>query len=321
MCQEPLPNTLFVGNGFSRAIFQEVPSWCNLFENTDTSIKVIKNYTFLYEAFRLEFGQKGLGENQVKEEFIKEIRAFSDKLSSNVDYSLNKLGNLLYAQNINNIITTNYDNGIEHILQDACGYHEEMPEKLVQEKIYNIRTYKSFYNVVTGHKVKLWKIHGDLDRIKSITLGFDQYCGALSKLENYVKGSYISTHGETPTICNTHMLEKCKHPELFDNISWVELFFNSNVYIIGFGLDFSEIDIWWLLNKRTRFMLEIPEIRNSIIYLYNKDYECRASKPELFAALDAFEVVYRPISSGPNYLENVSNSILSHSAGDNDQNT
>lgn len=65
---------------------------------------------------------------------------------------------------------------------------------------------------------------------------------------------------------------------------------------------FSEIDIWWLLNKRARFKLEVPEIQNYITYLFNEDYENRVEKPELFAALDAFDIVCRPISSDPNYL-------------------
>lgn len=198
MCHNSIQNTLFVGNGFSRAVFPGVPSWGNLFGNTDKSIEAIKNYTYLYEAFRLKLGHKGLDESDVKEEFVKEIREFSEKLSSNIEQSLNRFGTLLYTHNINNIITTNYDNGIEHILQDVCGYHRETLKELVSEEIYNIRTYKSFFNETTGHRIKLWKIHGDLERIKSITLGFDQYCGALSKLESYVKGSYSSTHGETP---------------------------------------------------------------------------------------------------------------------------
>lgn len=28
----------------------------------------------------------------------------------------------------------------------------------------------------------------------------------------------------------------------------------TDVHIIGFGMDFSEIDIWWLLSKRARLM-------------------------------------------------------------------
>ena len=109
MCQRLVQNTLFVGNGFSRAIFQGVPSWSSLFGNVDNSIRDIQNYTYLYEIFRLELGQKGLDEGQIKEKFVKKIRMFSDQLSRNVDHTLNKFGDLLRTHNINNIITTNYD--------------------------------------------------------------------------------------------------------------------------------------------------------------------------------------------------------------------
>ena len=33
------------------------------------------------------------------------------------------------------------------------------------------------------------------------------------------------------------------------------LFFNSDIHIVGFGFDYSEIDLWWILNKRARMML------------------------------------------------------------------
>lgn len=74
-------------------------------------------------------------------------------------------------------------------------------------------------------------------------------------------------------------------------------------------MDFSEIDIWWLLNKRARFKLETPEIQNTIVYLYNKDYENRNNNPDIFAALDVFGVNCKPISSEPNYLDSIFNSI------------
>ena len=39
-------------------------------------------------------------------------------------------------------------------------------------------------------------------------------------------------------------------------ISWIDLMFTTDVYIVGFGMDFSEQDIWWILNKRQRFIKE-----------------------------------------------------------------
>lgn len=45
--------------------------------------------------------------------------------------------------------------------------------------------------------------------------------------------------------------------------SWVDLFFSSNIHIIGLSLDYSETDLWWILNKRARLALSLP-IKNQI---------------------------------------------------------
>lgn len=34
--------------------------------------------------------------------------------------------------------------------------------------------------------------------------------------------------------------------------SWLDYFIVADIYILGFGMDFSEIDIWWLLCRRLR---------------------------------------------------------------------
>ena len=75
-------------------------------------------------------------------------------------------------------------------------------------------------------------------------------------------------------------------------------------------MDFSEIDIWWLLNKRARFMLEIPAIMNTITYLYNPIYENEENKPAIFAALRAFNVSYGPIGSDCHYISNIFQNMI-----------
>lgn len=296
-------NTLFLGNGFSRALFRNMPSWGDLFDGVDSSIR---NYTILYEAFRLNTENKILKEEDVKNAVIRKIKdSFSKENIRDDIRELKNFGLLLEQHHVNNIITTNYDNGIELILCHYCGYKKKRPEGMMPEQVYSIRTYNIFCNEKTGHTIKIWKIHGDMDRIKSITLGFDQYCGSLSKLTDYIKGSYKSSKNCENLECKMHMKQKCSEQK-FDHLSWAELFFRTNLYFVGFGMDFSEIDIWWLLNKRARFQLEIPTINNSITYLYIEQYK----KPEdtaIFAALDAFHVSCKCIEAGPNYITSIFN--------------
>lgn len=291
MATQSIENTLFLGNGFSRTVFQTIPSWSELFGGTDSAIK---NYTILYEAFRLGEERCGQKEEDIKKELVEKIdMEFSSEQVREDIQNLEHFGRRLSEHHINHIITTNYDNGIEFILREKCGYCEQKQAGAFPERVYSIRTYKTFVHDKTGHSVKLWKIHGDLSRLPSIMLGFDQYCGSLSKITDYVKGRYKSTQDGSKVQCKKAMKEKCKTQE-FDHISWIELFFRTNVYIVGFGMDFSELDIWWLLNKRARYMLKVPELKNVITYLHNVRYENEEKKPDIFAALRTFPGCMHP---------------------------
>lgn len=51
--------------------------------------------------------------------------------------------------------------------------------------------------------------------------------------------------------------------------TWAELFFNSDVYIVGLGLSSDELDIWWLLMRRAQLLADREmngKITNRIIY-------------------------------------------------------
>lgn len=133
-------------------------------------------------------------------------------------------------------------------------------------------------------KSNLWYIHGEINYCKSIMLGFDHYCGYIGKIDSYVKGTYRwkGTKKIEPIKNKIKDYDKFKA----DNISWVELFFNSDVHIIGFSLDYSEIDIWWILTKRAR-MIQDKELEGKInnnIYFYGK------VDSEKKAYLESFEV-------------------------------
>ena len=286
-----------VGNGFSRIIFSRMPEWGELFDdiNCTSSPKInIKNPTFLYEACLL---RNRLLDGAFKEKLISRIKnyIYSDGVNENID-DLETFGEYLAKKHIENIITTNFDKGLEFILCEKCGYEAVPPcEAEIKnfEKIYSLRRYFKFQK--NDHTVTLWKIHGDTDNLASVSLGFDQYCGSLAKLDNYIKGNYKSSCGLS---CNTPIRDKCEGKP-FDNLSWAELFFKTNVYILGYGMSFSEIDIWWLLNKRIRFINQGVPIDNKIRYLKNK-YD---TNEEIFIALSSFGVECSEIELGVKYLQ------------------
>ena len=71
-------------------------------------------------------------------------------------------------------------------------------------------------------------------------------------------------------------------------------------------MDFAEIDIWRLLNKRARIKPESPElIKNKIIYYSNLHFD--KNKEDIFEALDVFGVTHREINTDTTLLEFMKN--------------
>lgn len=252
-----MKNTLFFGNGLNQ-LTNNGPSWNTLLErlkgNNTFTHKTLTN-TMIYEKIFLDREKPSIQ----KEIIIKqEIADLMKSMSGSEFYK--KIIDL----NFENYITTNYDYSFKNI----------MNKKTINEnteKIYSIRRNLKFDN-----GVKVWHIHGEINNPKSIQLGLDHYCGYIAKIDSYLKGTY-DYHKDGKPIKTLKIEEKIANSK-YDNISWIELFFNTNVHIVGLGLDYSETDLWWILNKRARLMID-NNIHNKIIFYTNWIDE---EKKELF---------------------------------------
>ena len=97
---------------------------------------------------------------------------------------------------------------------------------------YLLHTCNQFEN-----RPPVWHIHGELRRKSSIVMTHDEYVRLLQKIVEYNKA-----------IARKYLLFSEK--VYYD--SWVDYFLMSNLYVVGLGMDFSEIDLWWLINRRLR---------------------------------------------------------------------
>jgi S-adenosylmethionine:tRNA-ribosyltransferase-isomerase (queuine synthetase) len=61
-------------------------------------------------------------------------------------------------------------------------------------------------------------------------------------------------------------IEKYLQEEKPSKKSWVDLFTETNVHIVGFGLAFEEIDLWYLLTRRMRRIKQGEPISNQIFF-------------------------------------------------------
>lgn len=249
-------NTIFFGNGLNR-ISKNSVSWDALLKDLQKEKKFnISNlpYTMVYERTFMESSDRETSRNEF--EIKQRIANAMEKQGPN------HLLELIAKMPFENYITTNYDYSFEK----ALGVE---PARLSTESVYSLRRKREYLDA-SGKKV-LWNIHGEIEHPKSIMLGLDHYCGSVSKLDAYIKGRYTYENQGKPFPVDS-MLKKLKNND-FCFSSWVDLFFSTNVHILGFSLDYSEIDIWWLLNKRARF-LEQNQIENEIyFYVHEIDDE------------------------------------------------
>ena len=237
-------NVIFFGNGLNRV--SEGLDWEELLRKISHG-QILKDIplTFQYEYICLsrdaEIFDKGpscsIGENELKERIANQL---SNIKSNDVYEALAKMP-------VSDYITTNYDKTFENTLI-AMGYAPDKSDS--NESRYSIHRYNTLKK---GDDIKrIWYIHGNIDKRNSIIMGYDQYCGGLSKMDDWVKGSYKIDNKHIKAIHSR--FPNTAHKDTIK--SWIDLFFTSNVHIIGYSMPFDEIDLWWLLDKRKRLIWE-----------------------------------------------------------------
>nr|WP_301896293.1 SIR2 family protein [uncultured Duncaniella sp.] len=265
-------DAILFGNGFN-LLSKDCPSWQDLL----TSISDRENSPIL----------NGIPPTlQYEQVYLAPHSSFSDlsdesdetKLKDAVKRRLSTIGTnefykKLLSLGVSTFLTTNYD----HALYDND--ESSVIGKNSSEKIYSIKRWKRIR--LNDNDYTIFQFHGDITNVKSIMLGLDHYGGALAKVQDYVKGYFNEKSKDKKTSSksnNQYSISNRLTSDIeidasiygfTDNgtslISWIDAFFFSNLHIIGITIDFSEIDIWWLLSRRAR-MLKNGTLANQIYY-------------------------------------------------------
>lgn len=278
-----MKQSILFGNGINR-INNDNYDWEKVLkgispENLKDSIDN-RQLTHSYERLLIDAYYEGIflstAERELKESFIHKINEINTTPESEDIYqSLINLG-------AENYMTTNYDGKIEEFLSNN-GYHSKNPKSSSDYLSLHRREVWKYRN--TSKVCTLWPIHGcgyEGTKWNTVMLGFEHYCNSISCLGHYLNfgstrqnGYYGSKYGDylnqTGKLSYIQYLIKNYRGE--GCTFWADLFFLTDVHIIGFGMDFSEIDIWWLLTKRARLMRAMSKnfkgkdlIRNKIFY-------------------------------------------------------
>ncbi len=144
------------------------------------------------------------------------------------------------------VLTTNYTYEIEQALHpnftckfaSACKYRNKTCKDKPAGETSALYQYM---NIPAGEKpIPVWHIHGEAARADSMIIGHYYYGKLLSVIKQYASESI------------KRYKTALRQGEEFYPRSWVDYFLYGNVSIIGQGLHFSEMDLWWLINCKKR---------------------------------------------------------------------
>ncbi|MBQ9459530.1 MAG: hypothetical protein IJU66_06305 [Oscillospiraceae bacterium] len=176
--------------------------------------------------------------------------------------SLRRVGDILYGKlgdrghvdmlrellelNFDHILTTNFSYELEQAAQSDLHLSDAVLRGMMRhtdasrqaEARYLFYTYCDLE--WRGRRTPVWHIHGEGRKPDSMILGHYYYANLLEKITSYIKAESPRYHREQ---------EKGEIPRIK---SWADAFLFGDVYVLGFGYDVSEFDLWWLLNRKKR---------------------------------------------------------------------
>ena len=177
-------------------------------------------------------------------------KKLADRLSRNKHSDFPFYEKLAHLQ-ADNYITTNYESYIKDYFVDK-GYK-------IREPINPCIRERAHYTMSRRNRIiRLWNIHGSIDYHESIMLGLFEYCDYVRGFKTLLKEDY----------------------------SWLNVMINSNVFILGFGLGYEEIDLWYFLVSRKRLFHDRKESANKIVYYAIEDKNYDIGKMKMLEALD-----------------------------------
>ena len=241
-------NTIFYGNGLN-LLSSNASSW-------DVLIRTIKEAeaeskipnTLQYEAkCLLEKMVSDEGEKELKKRICKDLKTYQ---TNEIYSALSKLGAEHY-------ITTNYDFTMQISLLET-GFTPNGGDH--SETKYSLKRHVEYAD--DNSLKKVWYIHGEFGRLNSIMLGHKHYCDSISKMIEFIEKEDKEEPKNKQSLIN-----RLKSGNM-TVLSWIDLLFLSDIHIIGYGLYYEEIDLWWLLTYRKRLIDNNPSLIKNKIILY-----------------------------------------------------
>lgn len=137
-------------------------------------------------------------------------------------------------------LTTNYSYELEHAAipslnnspREIMHLQKSLNESGSPDKKYLLHTYNEVE--YESEKKVIWHIHGEARLPETIIISQEEYGRLLNLFISYA--SSVNT----------------RYSDVVDVGTWLDYFILGDVFVIGLGMDFSEIDLWWLLEWKLK---------------------------------------------------------------------
>ena len=183
-------------------------------------------------------------------------------------------------------LTTNYTYEIEEILTGKPFTSYDRKKAFTALDGNSAANHNTFIcnsiRTTDGRQIPVFHIHGEKERKKSLVLSYYSYAKSTSLLTKYnrdLKNNLYECQQEEKAY-------KCK--------SWLDYFLIGNVWSVGFGLDVSEFDLWWAIERKARENAQHGYFKAFI----TEPKEKANAQKELLEAMDCKYVFYPPKNSG-----------------------
>lgn len=251
--------TVLLGNGILRVQDKSAFSlpWIKVLETLSEKYAVPLNdlsqkpLPLAFERIRLQLIRDNVNPNAL----LKEVANLTKNAGSGT-YLID-----VYSGLTKHTLTTNYGFFVEMGMGFRLPIHDMFAKK-VDEKYYSL-----FRNETDQKGKVIWRIHGETDKPESILLGYGQYAKYMGQIKDYlykgIKFAGFSEPVRSPLMGKTPDFNFEKSAEIY---SWVDIFLKDELHIIGLGLDFSEIILWWLLSEKMNLHAKYPKKVGSVNY-------------------------------------------------------
>ena len=239
---------LFVGNGFN-LVSDGGASWNALLNNLagvartahEEEVRKAKPFTLWFE----EIQNLSLKRN-LKQDIADSLRRGMATNQHHADV----MG--LYFEHI---LTTNYDYNLE--LATGKHWNSDFPAR---------ENYYSLFRRYSLDGRHIWHIHGELDNASSIMLGHEQYSGYIHKIRNYLTTGVVTTVKERQGKPYLSKFSRNNKNSKVDVETWVDLFIECEVHIVGFSFDYTENHLWNLITEKQRLKKKGRSIGQAVFH-------------------------------------------------------